>query len=134
MSHKIEKPEGASEWFVPGIRCRVWEITDPHEIEIPIVWFDKEAGLFMDIDGSLWSHATPIEQWEPKEGEYCAFWDGGDSELFVIAEYRRPNCPTTPTNMRYMTEFGRWYDHVARIKGIDCACSLEELKKRTDWL
>lgn len=63
-----------------------------------------------------------VEQWEPKEGEWVAEWPEYSTHFAVI--------PFSLKCSRF---------HYARLKYpdnrvIDCACDVETLKGRTDWI
>lgn len=135
--YSMEEIKNAPAWFTPGIICQVTNSNNPLLIATTttIVWYKDDR--FIDIYGNRWSYAEPIESWFPKVGEVCAFWDSDDAtprNCFIIAPF-----------YDYVVECGfrfkgstRW-QHVARLSNpdgrvIDCACSIEELKRRTDWL
>lgn len=123
MSYKIEKPECAPSWFVPGIKCNVWN--NPNVWEAVIVWFDE--GRFIDSKGGLWNNANPIESWEPMEGEWVAAWDAWYT-TFTVSQYKGI------TMQGRFENIDGFYDHIARITDcLDLRCTPEELKQRTDW-
>jgi len=92
--YEIIKPEGAPEWFTPGVLCIVWDKnTNAKEIKI-IVWYNcKCDSPFIDTDAYQWEHAEPIETWTPRENEAVACWRDGDSYFSVR---RFANVFTTP--------------------------------------
>jgi len=94
MSYEIVKPEGAPEWFTPGIKCRAWEGSEKsNKIIIPIVWYNCKTNYpFIDEDGTPWSYAEPIEKWIPKENEAVAMWNN-DAPYFIVFPFNNTcNC------------------------------------------
>ena len=127
MKYKTRKIPGAPDWMPEGVVCKVNK-PDLKDEDIIIGYMDNHCYPFRGLVDN-YKKAEPIPAWEPTPGEYCAFWDHNDRRFF-IDEFGGKDS----TDKNYMTYEGCITHHIARITGVDCACSLEELKERTDWL
>lgn len=144
MSYITKRPEGAPDWIPAAVLCRVRDSrTDKWSTDY-IKTFDQtnQRCHFIGEDDN-WLEAEPIEAWLPKEGEIVAAWDCDDTR-FLITVYKSK----AKTVGHFTDGWGGCYDnispidHVARLvypdgRIIDCACDVEELKRRVgegNWL
>lgn len=70
-NYKIEKPEGAPDWFTPGIVCLVRRSPiAPWGGPYPLAWYrGGRINPFLDSVGYSWAEAKPVERWVPEDGE-----------------------------------------------------------------
>jgi len=93
MKYEIVKPEGAPEWFVPGIKCIVSNQNTFSVVVKTIVWYLQDTAsifgkhgknVFIDSNGNYWQDARPIEVWAPQIGEPVAIFDDHNSYYVVM--------------------------------------------------
>lgn len=133
--YKIHRPEGAPDWFEPGIECEYKnQYGEWVRIKEPIVWFRR--GVFIDAGKQQWSsEIRPVKQWQPVEGEEeVAAWDNGGDVVHISTYIRKSEIGDFP----HKTSFGA-FAHIARLKDdngnpIALTGGPEKIKERTDWL
>jgi len=143
MSFRTAKPDDDSPgWFKLGIICSVKNHghKEPIRDNAIIVWFNDNH--FIDEYGNYWDEAKPCDFWEPLENEIVACFGFGNAiesmSYPMVGVYRASD------NGHHIIRCCSVYemikcDNVARLqypdhRVIDCACTVEELKKRTDWI
>lgn len=140
MTYITKCQDGAPEWIGPMVLCKVRDNKDAEPRNTRYIKMMTRDNLFVDEKDSFWPFAEPVEAWQPQEGDIVAAWDDGQT-AFCIAKYK---CKTEigryKTNW-YVNSPATW-QHVARLvypdgRVIDCACDVEELKRRTgegNWI
>lgn len=137
--YRIHKPEGAPDWFVPGIECEVSE-DGKRWVKRVIIWYeDGQNYPFLAEDRHAWPFARPAEQWETVEGEDVL---GFNSDGTIrIGKYGR----TINDGIRFSYKINLQPDsytichHIARLqypdgRAIDVTGGIDAIKHRTDWL
>lgn len=132
--YKVDR-SGIPDWVEIGVLVEAWDDPD-HKVRGRIVGFNCGAFRpFILENDRVWSlafqYAEPAPAWQPSPGEYVAAWDDGSGFAgFYIAKYT-----TEDASGGYFVD-GEAFQHIARITNpsIDIACSVDELKERTDWL
>ena len=126
----IQRLEGCPEWADLGVMIMVRDTRGPWQGPYQLEGFDPADSTFFSND-VWWSEAQPYIKWQPKPGEWVAFFDDGYSIIGQLEEI---------INNRFFKRIGgASYNHVARLVDddsnlIDLRCSMEELKERTEWL
>lgn len=146
MNYITKRADGAPGWMPAAVLCRVRD--KEHETwkkRYINDYADNGDGcdtVYRDTEAEWWRYAEPIESWQPQDGEIVAAWDNDDSgACFIVSRFIQNDGKEFELSDYEGVGSFNW-NHVARLvysdgRIIDCACSVDELKKRVgegNWL
>jgi hypothetical protein len=128
MSYKIEKPEGAPPWFVPGIVCRVKDSEEDVWKPEPLIiaWYSKGWAMPFRGINCGWHFAEPVEVWEPQLSEAVAVWSEGN-EVYHVVPYDTYDSGATRSGLT-----AERHTHIAHYSG-QLDMHVEALKDEPRW-